>query len=173
MRLCILGAGKYGKEIEDIAEQTGKYQAIYFLDDNASCALGKCSDYIEQMDSDTEFYVAFGNNELRKKWINTVKETGGKLATIVHPTAYISPKAKIGTGVAVLPMALINTNSVIEDGCMINSGAIIDHDVTIGECTHICVGAIVKADNKIPDGIKIEAGTVIERNTYNRGGEKA
>ena len=35
----ILGAGKYGKEIEDVAEQTNKYQTIQFLDGNLETKL--------------------------------------------------------------------------------------------------------------------------------------
>ena len=69
--------------------------------------------------------------------------------------------------VITLSSCFVNTFSVIEDGAIINSGAIVDHDVVIGKTAHICVGAIVKADNRIPSGIKIEAGMVIERNTYN------
>ncbi|MPM18755.1 hypothetical protein SDC9_65170 [bioreactor metagenome] len=41
-----------------------------------------------------------------------------------------------------------------------------DHDTTIGRAAHICVGAIVKADNNIPAGMKVEAGVVIERGEY-------
>lgn len=166
MKLYIIGAGKYGKEIEDVAEQMGCYDTICFLDDNAAGVVGKCGDFVKYIDSDAFFYVAFGNNELRKKWLGEIKRCKGNLATIVHPTAYISPKAKIGLGVAVLPKALVNTYSVIEDGAMINSGSIVDHDSVIGECAHICVGAIIKADNRIPALMKVEAGVVIERDTY-------
>lgn len=126
----------------------------------------KLSDFAEYISNDSEFYVVFGDNELRAKWINMVKEEGGKLATIVHPTAYFIPKATIGAGVAILPKAVVNTYSVIEDGVMVNIGAIVDHDSTIGFCAHVCVGAIVKADNKNPAGRKVEAGVVIERFTY-------
>lgn len=33
MKLVILGAGKYGKEIEDVAEHTNKHTSIQFLGD--------------------------------------------------------------------------------------------------------------------------------------------
>lgn len=167
MILYIIGAGKYGKEIEDIAEQTGKYSTISFFDDNAPGVDGKCADFVKYICDQAEFFVAFGDNALRRKWVDAVKKNNAKLATIIHSTAYISPKSKIGAGVAVLPKAIVNTFSVVEDGAIINSGAIVEHDVMIGEAVHICVGAIIKADNRIPAGKKIEAGMVIERNTYN------
>lgn len=163
MILYILGAGKYGKEIEDVAEQTNQFTSIQFLDDKFET---KLSDFVQFISPKVVFYVAFGDNELRAKWINSVKNSGGNLATIIHPTAYISPKANIGIGVAILPKAVVNTYSVIGDGVMVNTGAIVDHNSTIGFCAHVCVGAIVKADNKIPAGMKVEAGVVIERFTY-------
>lgn len=47
MNLIILGAGGHGRVVADIAEQTGKYDKIVFLDDNSNDdkVIGKCSDY--------------------------------------------------------------------------------------------------------------------------------
>jgi len=167
-RLIILGAGKYGREIEDIAIQTKRFTDIHFLDDASSFekVVGKCADFHQYINDGTVFYVAFGNNEMRASWIEALKDHGAGLTSIVHPTAYISPTASIGAAVAVLPQAIINSYSVVRDGCIINSGAIVDHDCVIDQCAHICVGAIVKADNHIPGQMKVEAGAVIERETF-------
>lgn len=163
MALYILGAGKYGKEIEDVAEQTNQFTSIRFLDDKLEVKLSNFEGFVGE---DSEFYVAFGDNELRGKWCSAVKAAGGKLSTIIHPTAYVSPKTTIEPGTAILPKAVVNTYSIIEEGSIINTGAIVDHDTTIGKAAHICVGAIVKADNHIPSGMKVEAGVVIERGEY-------
>ena len=66
-RLIILGSGGYGKVIADIARQMNKYSSILFLDDNdtSNNIIGKCSDYRNFIDEYTEFYPAFGRNELR------------------------------------------------------------------------------------------------------------
>ena len=154
MALYILGAGKYGKEIEDVAEQTNQFTSIRFLDDKLEIKLSKFEGFVGE---GSEFYVAFGDNALRGKWCSAVKAEDGKLSTIIHPTAYVSPKATIESGTAILPKAVVNTHSIIEEGSIINTGAIVDHDTTIGRAAHICVGAIVKADNNIPAGMKVEA----------------
>ena len=168
MRLIILGAGKYGREIEDVAAQIGEYGKIDFLDDysKSPCVIGKCADFTRFIDDGTAFFVAFGDNDMRERWLKALFEAKANVVNTIHPTAYISPTARLGRGVAVLPKALINSYCMIEDGCMINSGAILDHDTTIGAYAHVCVGAIVKADNRIPGKMKVEAGVVIERNTY-------
>lgn len=51
-------------------------------------------------------------------------------------------------------------------GCIINLGAIVDHDCVIEEGVHICLNAIIKGDNRIQRCMKIEAGQVIERSAY-------
>lgn len=163
MRLVLLGHGGYGHVIEDMAIQSKKYEEILFLDDNSK---KKCSSFIEYIDSNTEFYPAFGNNETRMKWIKQLEENDCRIASLIHPSAYVSPKVKIGIGCMILPLSVVNTNSVVEKGCIINCGAIIDHDCRIQEGCHICLNATIKANNNIPPYTKIEAGCVIENNTF-------
>ena len=88
------------------------------------------------------------------------------IASFVHTSAYVSPKANIEAGCVILPLSVVNTNVVIEKGCIINCGAIIDHDCYIGKGCHICLSATIKANNNIPSFTKIEAGCVIENNTF-------
>ena len=166
MRLVILGAGGYGKTVCDIAEQSGKYSEIVFLDDNSTSAIGKCSDYQRFIDNDSEFYPAFGNNDIRIKFIDEIENCGGRIATIVHSSAYVSPKAKVCKGVSILPMAVVNTGAVLEKGVLVNASSVIDHDCIIEEGAHICIGALIKAENRIPAKMKIEAGEVIENRKY-------
>lgn len=166
MKLIILGAGGYGQTVADIAEQSGKYESINFLDDNSSSnnVIGKCSDY--QKYKDCFIYPAFGNNKLRLEWIEKLLLENFSIPTIIHSTAYISPKANVDIGCVVLPNVVINTNCKIKKACIINCGALIDHGCVIEEGVHVCLGAIVKAENKIEKFSKIEAGEVIQARTF-------
>ena len=168
MRLLILGAGGYGRTVADVAAQMGEYDTIRFLDDNSSAAdvLGKCADLAAFADGQTAFYPAFGNNEARMSWLNRLAAAGCRLATIVHPTAYVSPTVHMAQGIVVLPKAVINTGCEIKRGCIINCGAIIDHGCILEEGVHVCLGVIVKAENRIPRCMKIEAGEIIPNRTY-------
>ena len=65
-----------------------------------------------------------------------------------------------------LPHAVVNTNCVVKSGCIVNCGAIVDHGCVLEEGVHICLGAIVKAENLIPRCMKIEAGEVVQNRTY-------
>lgn len=160
-KLIILGSGGYGRTVYDIAEQLG--YAITVLDDaDEEHPLASFSRYI---DDDAEFIPAFGNNEFRLQWINRIEEAGGKLATLIHPSTYVSPKAQVFSGCVILPGAIVNTGSKVGKGCIINLGATVDHDVVIEDGAHLCVRCIVKGENRISCCEKIEAGEIVERAT--------
>lgn len=162
MRLVILGAGGYGGTVKDVAKQLG-YEIIQLDDSIEGRELATFSSYI---DASTEFIPAFGNNAFRLSWCDNIIGTGGKLATLIHPTAYVSPRSSIAFGTVILPRAVINTDVVINRGCIINLGAIVDHGCIIEEGVHVCLGAIVKAENRIERLTKIEAGEVIGARNY-------
>ena len=161
-RLVILGAGGYGRTVADVAHQLG-YTTIVLDDADSAHPLSTFSSYI---DVSTSYIPAFGNNAFRIEWINRIEENGGQIATLVHPTAYVSPTTTISPGTVILPHAIINTDVVVSKGCIINLGAIVDHGCILEEGVHICLGAIVKGENRIEKYSKIEAGEVVERGQY-------
>ena len=52
------------------------------------------------------------------------------------------------------------------NGCIVNIGALVDHDTVLEEGVHLAPGAIVKALNRIPAGSKIESGVVIQNGEF-------
>ena len=167
-RLIILGAGGFGQTVGDLARQSGKYKDVCFLDDGkvGSEILGKVADYTKFKSEETEMIPALGNNELRLKLAQKIESVGIVLATIVHASAYVSPTAEIAAGTVVLPMALINTHCKVGRACIINCGAMIDHGCVIEDGVQLCIGAAIKAENRIAALSKIEACQVIESRTF-------
>ena len=168
MKLLIIGAGGYGKTVADVASQLDCFEKIAFLDDTKSGSgiLGRCEEYAMFCDEDTAVYPAFGNNTLRMEWLEVLEEEGITVPTMVHPSAYVSPTAKLGEGTVVLPKAVVNTGVTVGSGCIINIGALIDHDSVIEVGVHLAPGAIVKAENRISEGSKVNSGEVIENRQY-------
>ena len=158
-RLVIIGAGGYGRTVVDVAHQLD-YTTIVLDDVDPVHPLSTYQSYIN---SSTFFIPAFGNNVFRMEWINRIEASGGQLSTLIHPTAYVSPTAIINPGTVILPHAIINTNVVVGKGCIINLGSIVDHGCILEEGVHICLGAIVKGENRIERLSKIKAGEVVER----------
>lgn len=161
-RLVILGAGGYGRTVADVAHQLD-YSTIVLDDADSTHPLSSFQSYINPS---TYFIPAFGNNAFRMEWINKIEESGGKLVTLIHPTAYVSPTATINPGTVILPHAIVNTDVEVGKGCIINLGAIVDHGCILEEGVHLAPGAIVKGENRIEKCSKIEAGEVVERGEY-------
>lgn len=164
-KLVIIGAGGYGQTVADIAHQENEYEEILFLDDNRelldrNISAGICSNYVNYKDA--WVYPAFGNNENRMRWIEALLSDGYQVPTIIHESAYVSPRATVGIGTIVLPKAVINTDTKVGKGCIINCGSMIDHGCVIEDGCHICLGAVVKAENRIRSKTKIDSGEVIE-----------
>ena len=168
MKLLIIGAGGFGRTVEDVAKQLGCFEKIAFLDDSRSGSgvLGRCEEYSMFCDEDTAVYPAFGNNTLRMEWLEVLTEEGIYVPTLVHPDAYVSPTATVCAGTVVLPKAVVNTGVTVGMGCIINIGALVDHDTVLENGVHLAPGAIVKAENRIAAYSKIDSGEVIESRQY-------
>jgi sugar O-acyltransferase (sialic acid O-acetyltransferase NeuD family) len=113
-----------------------------------------------------EFIVTVGaikNADTRIRLYNMVKSVGGRCATLVSHTAYVSAYAKVGEGTVVLHRAVINAAASVGVNCIINTGANIEHDVVIGDHTHISTGAMINGGCHIGSGVFIGSGAVLKQ----------
>ena len=180
----IIGAGGHGKVVADIAQKFG-YTDISFLDDNAqgSClgfaVVGGLCDIEKYNDKKTDFFIAVGNNFVRKK---IAEQYELNWATLIHPSAQIGSQVKLGCGCVVMPGAIINSCAEIGKHCIINTCAVVEHDniledyvhispnavlagtVHIGTCTHIGIGAAVRNNVTICSDCMIGMGAVVVNN---------
>ena len=67
----------------------------------------------------------------------------------------------IGAGSFIMQRAVVNTHTVIEHGVLVNSGAVVDHDSYVARGAHIGLGSVVKANCRIDEKRKVEAGEVV------------
>jgi len=75
--------------------------------------------------------------------------------SVVHPTAFISPSARLGKGCQLLAHSIVNTRAVLGNNVIINSGAIVEHDCVLGDHAHMATGALISG------GVEIGSGTII------------
>ena len=184
--LLILGAGQYGVMAAEIAESMGVFDRIAFLDDsfNASAALPseRHCERSEAISGDTchsreggnlllgtladlpnfaaQFkfgFVAIGNPALRRKLTEQLQQNNITPATLVHPTAYVSPSAQLEAGCCVEPNATVQTGAVIKLASFIASGAVIRHNATVGEFSHVDCNVVVNTLAVVPAGTHILA----------------
>lgn len=127
------------------------------------------------------FALSMGNVEIKASLYNEIKERGGVLPTLIHPSCFISRYAKIEEGVQLLPHCVVEGDSFIGYDTAITVNSVIAHSVhignhnlisgnvmigaycNIGNFTHIGQGSVVvsgKAD-KIGDHCILGAGSVL------------
>ncbi len=165
--VIILGVGGHGKVIADIVISSGD-RIIGFLDDRDDVnaflgfpVLGKCEQYIEYPEA--EFVIAIGNAQIREKLAQRMHEA--KWYTAVHPTAYISSiDVSVGDGSVVMPHAVINPGAKIGCHCIVNTGAIVEHDNVLEDFVHVSVGAKLCGTVKIGAKTWVGAGAVVRNN---------
>lgn len=120
-----------------------------------------------------------GNCRPRMRLYSHALEIGLKPLSVIHPTAYLSSFAELGIGLQVMPHVTVMPGVKIMDDVILNTGAIVEHDcsvgshchissgahlagdVTIGNCTHIGIGSVVRQGANIGDYVVIGAGSVV------------
>ena len=167
--LLILGAGGLGQVVAEMAQMSGRYSMIAFLDDNPNeekealyHIVGRVREAEGLAKHFTHAIPAFGNNKTRYMLMGKMREAGFRLPRIIHPSAVISPMAKIGDGCIIRERVVISRNVVVGDGCLINIGAMIDHKCVVGNGSHIPMGAIVRNEVIIPELSNYGVGQIIE-----------
>src|SRR6056300_558587 len=120
-KIAIIGAGGHGKVVGEIAT-LNKYEIIDFFDDkvneikNFPFTVRDTEEFLKQnLKNYNNFFVAIGNNEVRKKKVNVVK--------LFHPNSIVSKLSTVGEGTCVMANATINPGTVIKEGVIINTSA--------------------------------------------------
>ncbi len=163
-KLVIIGAGGHGRVAKDIAKKNG-YKKIIFLDDGVGAVCdGRVSEFVNYL-KDAQFFVAIGNANVREKITEQITSQSGKIATLIHPNATVCDDAVIGEGTLVAGGAVINPNVKIGKGVIINTLSSVDHDSTVGDYTHIAVGAHLCGTVNVGKSVFVGAGAVIINNT--------
>lgn len=163
MKLLILGAGGHGQAVAELAQLTGKFEEIAFLDDNLSAhpdVIGVLDDYLKYQTMYDVAFAAFGNPCLRKKWQEKVAAAGYRLPILMHPTAMVSRSAVFGAGTVIMAKVVVQPHVRCGAGCILSACSIVDHDAQVGDYCHINAGAIVSALTEVPSETKVDYGTI-------------
>lgn len=79
----------------------------------------------------------------RQHCIQDWTDAGPRWGSVVHPTAWVSLKARIGVGVFIGAGAIVQAEADIGDHAIINSGAVVEHHCRIGTGVHLAPAAVL------------------------------
>ncbi len=107
------------------------------------------------------FTVAIGNNMIRRTIFQQLLSRGGEPCSVVHPSAIISPQAKVGVGLVVMAGAAVNPGAELGCNVILNTACSVDHDCCIGDHVHICPGTRLAGSVRIQELSMIGTGSAI------------
>ncbi|MDC0434876.1 acetyltransferase [bacterium] len=171
--LSIMGASGHGRVIADAAQLSGRWAKVMFYDDAEpgpdSMAewpvAGNVSDLISMSPSaNHQVIVGIGDNTMRLTHHKKFKALGWTMATVVHPSATISPHANVCSGSIVMAGVVINVGAFVDEACIVNTCASIDHDCHLGQGVHISPGAVLAGTVMVGSRAWIGAGSVVINN---------
>jgi sugar O-acyltransferase (sialic acid O-acetyltransferase NeuD family) len=123
--------------------------------------------------SQHNIYIGVGENIARSKIFNYLALNNLNTPFVSHPSAIISPSARLTDAAIIMPGVVINSLATIGKGVICNTSSIIEHECSIGDFSHIAPGAVlcgnvsigkkcfVGANSVIKQGVKIGDGVVI------------
>ena len=186
-RLIIFGAGGHARVVAEAAQLAG-FQITGFVEQSSDLwgtkilefpVLGDESVFGSSEFEDCLAVVAVGDNVQREAIVTYLMARNVKFARVIHPSAVISPSAKLGSGIVVLAGAVVNSMAAVGSHCIVNTMASIDHDCsvenfvhispgahlaggcTVGRAAHIGIGASLLADISIGQRCVIGAGAAV------------
>lgn len=141
--LYIAGAGGCGREVFEIAKailasSTPDWQLAGFLDDcpTEDLAVGGSPVVVGSIHgwcpSEHDLVsIAIGDPLTRSQVCDHLLGRGAQLATLVHPSAYVSESSTISPGAVIYPLAQISTNATVGQNTLVNFCVSVGHDVEI------------------------------------------
>lgn len=183
--LIIVGAGGFGRQVLSYALELG-LDVSGFVDDDPHAldgtetelpVLGTTETLASR--SDHEFVVAVGDPAARRRLAHAVTAIGGRLRTLVHPSAVVDRTASIGIGCIICPFVMVGTSARVGQNVLVNAHATAAHDsivgadsvlapfaalnghVSLGEGVFVGTHASLLPGVRVGDFAKVSAGSVV------------
>lgn len=142
--LVIHGAGGHGAVVAEAASLAG-LTVLGFLDRDDRVRPGLVTwTSAADLPQEAAIHVAVGDAATRERLSREHSAAGRRLASIVHPRAFVSPSASLSpdSGVFVGPLAVVHAGCRVEAGAILNTACVLEHDGRLGPFSHLGPGAV-------------------------------
>lgn len=144
----LIGAGGHAKVVLDALQKSQQ-------------PLGGIFDLVPQEEEikGARALIAIGDNRLRQGISQQYRDV--HWATVIHPSALIHRTVSLGRGTYVGAGVIIQPDVRVGAHCIINTGAILEHDCVIQDYVHIAPRVTLTGAVTIEEGCLIGAGTTV------------
>lgn len=170
-KLLIVGAGGQGKVVLDALLVAGDSPQLVLADDDESkygrAVLGhKVSALSDALTNVKSFHVAIGHNAARERLTQRLTDRGLTNRYIAHIRASVSSSAQLSEGVFIAAHAVVGPDARLDLGCIVNHGAVVDHDCSVAAYSHIAPNATLGGGVHVGRRVLIGAGANILPGIY-------
>ena len=111
--------------------------------------------------------LAIGDNSLRRKWFDKLKELGCLFPNLVSESAIIDSSVKSkGEGNIFSDFSFIGPNCKVGDNNIFNTRSTIEHETVVGSHSHMAPHSLALGRSKIGSEVLIGASSVIFPNVF-------
>jgi sugar O-acyltransferase (sialic acid O-acetyltransferase NeuD family) len=114
------------------------------------------------MSSNYLYVVAVGDNKIRQKISDSIRDLGFHTPNIIDPTAVVASQIEMGSGNFISKNAVVNSYCHIGNNVIINTSSIVEHNSFVHDNVHIAPGAVVCGNVEIRNNSFIGANSVIK-----------
>jgi sugar O-acyltransferase (sialic acid O-acetyltransferase NeuD family) len=181
-KLVIIGGEGNGGVVAACVEEmslkhgNGEWQILGFLNDfhkGTICGQSVLGPTMEvaSLLKDEDIYFSFAvhpieHGMVRVKLFEQLNIPDKRLATIIHPSAFVAPNAEIGPGCFIMANTYIGPQTVLEKSVYVMANCVIGHNDRIGRFCHISAGSTISSYVKIGEASDVcLAASVLEKVT--------
>ena len=168
--IFILGVGRNTPVYMDLAESCG-YNPVALYHYNGD-KVGESIHGVPVVDSNINlfkksslkgelFAVSVGNNLIRQDLSNKIRERGGLIPTLIHPSAIISKYAVLEEGVVVHANSVVQADAIIEVDSVVCYNVSVTHTTKVGKGCYLAFGSTIGAYVTIHDNVFIGQSAAI------------
>ncbi|MEX6183481.1 hypothetical protein AB6G20_08160 [Providencia hangzhouensis] len=132
--IYIIGSSGNASVVTELIEQLNDYKIIGFIDDFKEKnqdfldykIIGNI-DYLIAISKTKKIHVviAIGDSNSRESIVNKLRDENIIYPIIIHPSAQVSKRAKIGEGSIIFANSIIGCNAILGKHCLVNHASCI------------------------------------------------
>lgn len=107
------------------------------------------------------FAISVGNNKIRNDLARIIREKGGNLPTLIHPTGVVSKYSQLAKGVVIHANSVIQADVIIEQDSVVSYNSSVTHTTRIGKSCYLAFGSTVGAYISIQDNVFVGQSAAI------------
>lgn len=163
-KLGIVGAGALALQVASVFQNS--YRIIGFLD-TPQCENEKRNGIpvlsMDDFPQNCAFVIAVGNSVIKKQFHEKYPQL--TYINLIHSSAIIGDKAKLGEGCIVFPYAVVDPNAVLGNHVFVGYSAFVGHHARISDYVTLCGHSAVSGFTLLEEGAYLgtHAITVNER----------